>query len=436
MRRPAWIDYRHVYALAMPAITRSLLLSALFSLPVFAVAAAAAPPAERTVVVLLFDGVPPALLEAVETPACDRIRAEGTWSNGMQPAFPTISLINGVTISTGCWPERHGIVTNKFLDPARGLYDHSSDADWLTGCEHLHQAAERQGVRAAALGWYGARSASRGPPASAVAVEASWGEFPGDLGRAEQVVAQLARTDAGRPRLILAYFNGPDGVAHFEGMDSQATREATRTLDRAVARVMEAIESGPHAESSTLFVTTDHGMRPVERIVNIQRILIAHDIDARALSTGTTSFLYFDDLAGVEAAFEALSGYAEFEVLRPGALPDYAHLGSGPRVGQLIVSAHPPHFIEDADTWPWALRWLGRFGPRFLDARLFLKATHGYPPETEGMAGILYAWGDGIARGREVARARAIDLHPTVTELLGIATGQPVDGSVLRDFLD
>ena len=42
-----------------------------------------------------------------------------------------------------------------------------------------------------------------------------------------------------------------------------------------------------------------------------------------------------------------------FEVLRRSNPPDYAHLGSGPRVGQLI----------------------------------------------------LYAWGDGIARGREVASA-------------------------------
>jgi hypothetical protein len=64
-------------------------------------------------------------------PAFDRMRAQGAWTNRMEPAFPSLSLTNGVTISTGCWPEHHGIVSNLFLDPERGLYDHSSDAAWL-----------------------------------------------------------------------------------------------------------------------------------------------------------------------------------------------------------------------------------------------------------------------------------------------------------------
>jgi arylsulfatase A-like enzyme len=46
------------------------------------------------------------------------------------------------------------------------------------------------------------------------------------------------------------------------------------------------------------------------------------------------------------------------------------------------------------------------------------------------MPGVLYAWGDGIARGREVESIDAIDLHPTVMRLLDVQPGQPVDGKV------
>ena len=113
----------------------------------------AAPPQERTVVVLLFDGVEPGALQLAPVPAFERMRAEGSFSHGFEPPFPTLSLISGFTISTGCWPAHHGIVTNKFLDGGGLLYDHSRDADWMTGCENLHQAAERQGVRSAALDW-------------------------------------------------------------------------------------------------------------------------------------------------------------------------------------------------------------------------------------------------------------------------------------------
>jgi len=397
--------------------------------------APAAPPWERTVVVLLFDGVAPALLEGVPTPAFDRMRREGAFTHAFVPPFPTISLISGFTISTGCWPEHHGIVTNKFLDERGVLYDHSRDADWTTGCEQLHEVAERQGVRSAALDWYGARSYSRGPLATFVDDTPEHDSFPSDAERAEEVARLLALPEAQRPRLILAYFRGPDSAAHYHGMHSREVTAAVIGMDAAVGRVMAAIEAGPGRDATALLVTTDHGMAPVTHIVNIERILREHEIPARAVSTGTTSFLYFDDPAAIEPAAQTLARYPQFEVLRREALPSYAHLGTGPRVAPLIVSAKSPYFIEDASSWPFYLRWLGWAGPMFPSAGMFLKATHGYPPGVPGMVGILYAWGDGIAEGAELEFVHAIDLHPTVTTLLGIAPGVPVDGSARLDLL-
>jgi predicted AlkP superfamily pyrophosphatase or phosphodiesterase len=407
----------------------------LLCLWLLATPSAAAPPHERTVVVLLFDGVAPGLLGLAPVPAFERMREEGAFSHGFEPPFPTLSLVSGFTISTGCWPERHGIVTNKFLDGSGRLYDHSRDADWMTGCENLHQAAERQGVRSAALDWYGARSGSRGALASVVDGTPGHDSFPDDEARTEEVVSLLALPEGQRPRLILAYFRGPDSAAHFEGMSSSEARDAVVRMDRAVARVMRALEQGPGRDAATLVVLTDHGIAPVREIVNVQRILRANEIPARALSSGTTSFLYFDDPAAVEPAAQKLAKYAQFEVLRREALPEYARLGNGSRVPPLILSARPPWFIEDASRWPFALRWLGDFGPEFPPAGLFVKSTHGYPPETPGMKGILYFWGDGVAEKIYKGHTRAIDVHPTVATLLGIEPGVPVDGEPLDGFL-
>ena len=399
------------------------------------VAGSAGSEAPRTVVVLLFDGAAPALLPLAPTPAFARMRAEGSHTHAFVPPFPTISLISGFTISTGCWPARHGIVTNKFQGEDGTLYDHSRDADWTTGCEHLHEVAERQGLRAAALDWYGARSGTRGSRASIVDDSPSHDSFPEDPERAEEVARLLALPAAERPRLILAYLRGPDSAAHFTGMASEETAAAVARMDAAVARVIAAIEAGPGRDAAALFVTTDHGMREIESIVNVERILRYHDIPARSISTGTTAFLYFEDEGAIEAAAETLADYEEFEVLRRDALPPYARIGTGPRVAPLILSARPPYFIEDASAWPTGLQWLGRYGPRFTPARLFLKATHGYPPDTPGMAGILYAWGGGVAAGVELPAVQAVDLHPTVTKLLGIEPGQPVDGRPIEALL-
>ena len=199
--------------------------------------------------------------------------------------------------------------------------------------------------------------------------------------------------------------------------------------------MLAAIDALGARDRVALLVTTDHGMREVTSIVNVKRILADHGIAGRAVSTGTTAFVYLDDPAAAQEAAAKLASYTELDVLRKGALPEWAHLGSGPRVADLILSAHPPYFIEDTERWPAWARWIGDYGPEFLWARFSLKATHGYPPDTPGMHGILYAWGSGVAVGRELGAARAVDLHPTAAYLLGVEPGRPVDGEVLRDLL-
>ncbi|MDX2168342.1 MAG: alkaline phosphatase family protein [Deltaproteobacteria bacterium] len=389
-------------------------------------------PARRTVVMMVFDGLAPAMLEGQATPALDRLRREGAWSNNMVPPFPSISLTGGFTISTGCWPEHHGIVTNRFFDPQRGFYDHSRDADWASGCEHLHQVAERQGVPSAALGWYGAVSATRGKLARDVAYEATWKEYPTDTARAQQVVDLLARPATERPQLILAYFRGPDSAAHFKGMDSPEVRAAVAETDRAVGTVLAALE---RIGNAALIVTTDHGMRPTAELINVEYLLRRHGIAARMVATGTTAFIYLDDPATRPQAIEALTPYDSFDIIRPEAPPAWAHLGSGPRVGDLILSAKPPYVIEDRGQLPWYVRWLAWVGPETVDARSSLHASHGYPPDTPGVQGAFFAWGDGVQRGKQLERVDAIDIHPTVTQLLGIAPGVPVDGQPIVALL-
>ncbi len=125
----------------------------------------------RIVIVLLIDGLSETMLDSVATPNFARIRTEGVWTHHLVPVFPSISEPNWVSASTGCWPENHGVVSAQFIDPRLGLFNHDVDADWLAGGELLHQVAERQGVRTAALGWFGRYSRSRGALATYVSPE-------------------------------------------------------------------------------------------------------------------------------------------------------------------------------------------------------------------------------------------------------------------------
>jgi len=398
---------------------------------------AAATSGQRTVVVLLFDGWAPALLDTIPAPTLARLRQEGAWTHHLVPAFPSISMVNQVTQSTGCWPQSHGIVSNVFRDPQRGIYDHSVDADWLTGCEHLPQVAERQGVRTAALGWIGRYSETRGKLATYITEERTRPDYPDDTQRAEQVISMLQLPDAERPHLILGYFKGPDSAEHFTGMDSEETEEAVKRSDALVGKILQAIDALPFRNQITLIITTDHGMLPVSTNVNVSKILRNQDIDAQFLSAGTSSFLYFSDPRDAQQAHEKLVAYQRYFTTHTKTdQPRDWQIGSGPRVGDLILSTVPPYFIEDVSRWPAGTRWLGSWGPELIWARFVIKASHGYPARTPGMSGIWYAWGGGIARGQEVISAAAIDVHPTVCRLLGIEPGVPVDGTVAASFLD
>src|SRR5690242_11765459 len=106
---------------------------------------------------LVFDGLSARSIASVPTPHFAQLAAEGSHTDAMLPVYPTLSMPNHTSLSTGCYPEHHGVVSNRFIDPDRGLYDHDKgDTSWWLGCEPINVVAERQGVRSAILGWIGA----------------------------------------------------------------------------------------------------------------------------------------------------------------------------------------------------------------------------------------------------------------------------------------
>lgn len=391
--------------------------------------------AGRTLVVLAVDGLSPEAVAGAGTPALDAMARNGVRAEGLLPVFPSLALVSGFTLSTGCSPATHGIVSDLFRDPEGGRFDHDADADWLLACEGMHEAAERQGVRAAALGWYGAWSGERGALATLVSPAAAWSAQPGDLARAEEVADVLRLPPWQRPRLVLAYLKGPDVATQAEGIGSPSARRATRQADAAVARVREAIAAAPDAPRITLLVVGPHGATPVSRLVNLPRLLAEHGIEGRALAQGTTALLYLDDPGQAEAARAALDAHGPLTAWRPEAPPPGRDLGRHPRLGDVVVSSRPPYFMEDVTRWPAWARWLAGWAPRFPWVGLAIGASHGYPPEVPGMAGVLYAEGSGVARGRKVPPVRLEDVHPTVMALLGLEAGQPVEGRSVEPWL-
>jgi hypothetical protein len=179
-------------------------------------------------------------------------------------------------------------------------------------------------------------------------------------------------------------------------------------------------------------------MMDVGPLVNIGRIVNRHDIKGHIAAFGASTYFYLDKDESADRVAKALSGYGDiFTLYRKGEYPAYAHIG-GSRSGDLMIVARPPYWIEGPEALPdyaellgIASFWPSTFTPLIGGA----KATHGYDPNIPDMHGIFYAWGSGIAVGREIEKLDMIDIHPTVMALLGLEPGKPVDGKIVKEVL-
>lgn len=61
--------------------------------------------------------------------------------------------------------------------------------------------------------------------------------------------------------------------------------------------------------------------------------------------------------------------------------------------------------------------------------------NHGFFPHRRSMHAIFYAWGAGIAHGRQIGPVTQIDVAPTISRLLGIPTPPTVTGHVIGEAL-
>jgi predicted AlkP superfamily pyrophosphatase or phosphodiesterase len=254
-----------------------------------------------------------------------------------------------------------------------------------------------------------------------------------------QGIKMLHDRNPDHPRLIALYMEGTDEAAHYNGVTSAKTIAAAHKADSYVGELMQAIRTMPDGREGTLIVGTDHGMINVGPMVNMQRLMNMYDIKGRVAADGATAFIYLDKGESADRVAKALSAFKyAFDVYKTGHYPPFAHLGTGPRVGDLMVLAHPPYWVVDQSVLPG---WAEALGVNHIWPPIFtppvggLKATHGYDPNIVQMHGIFYAWGSGIAKGRQIPRLDMIDIQPTVMNLLGLQPGRPTDGKIVASML-
>src|SRR5215471_7364572 len=111
-------------------------------------------------ILISFDGYRADYIERGLSPNLSALAKDGVHAEAMRSAFPTLTFPNHYTIVTGLYPDHHGIVNNRMVDPATGkrfVYNDRStmsDPSWWGG-EPLWVSAENQGKHVATMFWPG-----------------------------------------------------------------------------------------------------------------------------------------------------------------------------------------------------------------------------------------------------------------------------------------
>ncbi len=393
---------------------------ALFLLCTLGADARAAEP-HPVVILLSWDGTRHDYPSRVATEALARMARDGAHASRLTPVFPSSTFPNHVSLATGTYVDRHGIIENAFTDRRGRRFSYENDASWIEA-EPLWIAAERQNVRAAVYFWVGSESEWRGRAATyrMRPFDASVGE----AAKVDQMLKWLELPDDARPGLVMSWWHGCDEVGHAKGPNAPEIASQLLAQDRELARLFAGLDARRAWAYTTVIVTSDHGMAEISGAIDAEPALRSAGISARVEYSGGEGQAYLRDPAQLDAALAALAQVDGLEAYANERLPAGLRSDYPGRSGDLTLVASPPNMLARASL----LQRISAAWSRLRGKRI---GAHGFDPAQPDMGAIFYALGRGVPRGAELGEVRAIDVAPTIAALLGINPPEQSEGRAL-----
>jgi arylsulfatase A-like enzyme len=411
----------------------------------------------RRAVIVVCDSLRRDLITPADAPFLATLAGRAAWFADHRSVFPSTTRASAASLATGCQPARHGLLGNTMaLDEGDGLVclsvgkpDFRDRLHAATG-RTLHvptmaERAARHGRSAIALsnvspgaayfldpdghGWVYNAAGSYGPGRRPVApddhVKVAKG-VAGDATMTDRFCDDVLRRRA--PALAILWLSEPDYTGHASPLGSPGHRAAIAAADRCVRQIADTVAAlDPDGARILLMVGSDHGMETVDRIVDLDGLLIEAGLkrapgssDVVVAPQGTAALLYFAEpggaLVGAVARFLETQDWIA-ECFIGDALATVGLPIDGPaQIALTLARANQsnPHGVRGASAIvrdalePKECLGFGQHG--------------GLGPHEQQP--FLAALGGGFAPGVRRAPSSLIDIAPTVLRHLGL----PLDG--------
>ena len=430
--------------------------------------------------IVAFDGLRPDMVRDDLAPNLAAFCRQGVHFSDCRAVFPTETRVNQASLITGCQPGRHGMVANKFMEPAAGGYLNTADFAALSAAEAalggildapslgevlhgaggslavagcgtpggnrlLHNHAERlDGLN---ISLHGIEKSAA--PAAAEALVAAVGPVPDDALPNRDRIDWLVDAYVDRiapdqdPTVAILWFSDPDTPFHYRGIESAEATAAIGHADAAFGRILDWRRDTGRQDSLQIIAMSDHGHVATHGApLDLAGRLVAAGFDLGEggdgrLIPGTAPSLYLRD----GAAQAAIAGWLQDqpwcgplfarqmdgEALPAGTLPLAAAHLDHPRAGDLVMVLArdeaagqrelPGRCLHDNPDIPEGCGLHGGLSPYEISATLALSGSRfGKARRIDGPAGI-------------------VDVMPTILHALGLADGPAMDGRVLLEAM-
>ncbi|MFE2556945.1 alkaline phosphatase family protein [Streptomyces sp. NPDC059352] len=204
------------------------------------------------VLVVGMDGLRYDRIDAAQAPNLKSLMANGTFGSSLLYASPMAATSSGPgwsTISTGVWPDKHGVKDNTFTG--------KNYAQYPGFLARLHQVRPELSLFAA-VDWPELDTHGTVTPGADAKLVYNNNFVVNDLAIADATESILRDQN---PDVLFVYFGETDEIGHSYGAASSKYLDAIDVLDAYLGRLLTAITARPAyaTERWTIIVATDHG---------------------------------------------------------------------------------------------------------------------------------------------------------------------------------
>lgn len=441
------------------------------------------------VVIIVWDGLRPDMVDATNTPTLEKLRQGGTFFSRHHAVYPSTTEVNGTALATGMYPANSGLMGNREyrprINPSEPTATESLEAirkgDGLTGGKYLAVPTMYETLQAAGFSTLVAgtkpvavlpdRSQDRPSAAAAksanvfqgkalpepllAGLEEAFGKFPEtptfpDVAQNTWTVDVLLKglwKDA-VPKLSLLWLSDPDYTQHNTQPGSEKALASLRANDDLLARVVETLEAKGLREKTDVFIVSDHGFSTIDQAADLAALLSEAGFHASrkfvqkpepgeilVINNGGSVFFYVigHDGETIRRLVDFLQkselcGVIFSSLALPGVFPlDSAHINT-PEAPDVVAS------LRWNDS-PNASGVRGMVVADTAPVRKPGKGTHGSLSPFD-MHNTLIANGPDFLPGFvDTLPTGNVDVAPTTLWILGVAPSQKMDGRILGEAL-